>query len=192
MSCETSNFFQKLTSNQFGQIGLGTLLFTLNHLMPKTRKLLKINMNRYRRVSIVDSAILDSTDFISVYQKFCNIFPTLPFIVSSQLKSKSPYVVKGEEFQIAVIGSSLTQYNTRQTHIEHFLRDLDLSVDPTKSSSIISDTQKFSYLPNLVKGDLILIARSLQWKPSQEPFEKIEQLYCMQGITQIFLRYYLC
>ena len=190
MSCETSNFFQKLTRDQFAQIGLGTLFVTLNHLIPKTIKLLKINMDRYRMVPIVDSVVPNTPDMVPVYQTLCDIFPTFPFIISGQLKSQPSSVVMGEEFQIAGIGSSIAQYNSQQTHIGYFLKYLDLSVDLLKPASMSNDAQKFSYLPKLVKGDLILIAKNLQWQPSQKPFEMIEHHYCMQGLTQIFLRYY--
>ena len=180
------NLIHQLTHNQFGRITIGSLLVTLTTQLSASFKLLQINIDRYRMVPIVSTAIPNNMDLAAVYQSACDIFPTFPLIVSTQLKSQSNYAKIGHYLQIAEIGSMVPQYNPKQAHVVHFLRSIDLKVDTVRSSANASSTKEFDYLPKLVRGDLILIAKGSKRLPTQQFHEIIEHLYCMEGLLQIF------
>ncbi|MBF0276148.1 MAG: hypothetical protein HQM13_00095 [SAR324 cluster bacterium] len=186
------NLIYKLTKNKFAEMPLGSLLANLTTMVSASFKLLQINVDRYRMVPIVSTAIPNNQDLSAVYQAACDIFPTFPLMVATQLKSQSNYAQIGHNLQIAAIASTAAHYenNTRKPHIVHFQRSIDLSVDIVNSSSNSSSTKDFSHFPKLVRGDLILIAKGAKWPASQHFHEIIEHLYCMDGLLLIFIRYY--
>ncbi|MBF0278413.1 MAG: hypothetical protein HQM13_11500 [SAR324 cluster bacterium] len=183
-------FLHKLTHNQFGEVTIGNLLVALNHLVPQSFELLKINVERYRRVSSVNGSIPKTRDPSVVYQILCDIFPTFPLVVAGQLGSQSKFSEMGQQFQLAGIGSLVAQYDSQHKRISHFIEKLDLGIDISDPASGNSSSKDFSYLPKLVRGDLILLSRSSHWQPSEDLHDRIETFYSIQGGTQLLLRYY--
>lgn len=188
MSEKPGVLLNQLTNNQFSRIGLGAILNRLTQVVPASWKLLNINVDRYKRLPSVTATIPTNTHTDGLYQAISETFPTFPLIVSSQLKSQVAYLDIGQQLQISCIGSLVAQHQKKHAHIEQFLKNSDPRVEIGKS--LPKGTNETPYLPRLIYGDLMLIAKGLHWKPSQQRHEMIEHLYCMNGLSQIFLRYY--
>ncbi|MBF0280596.1 MAG: hypothetical protein HQM13_22570 [SAR324 cluster bacterium] len=188
MSDKPGALLQKLTQNQFSRITIGSLLDMLTKEVPAAWKLLNINVDRYKQVPSVVSALPETRDLNAVYQGINEIFPTFPFVASSQLKSQPSYFAAGQQILIAALGSTVAQYIIQKPKLSLFLKNIDLSVDIGKSSA--KGAKDSGYLPKLIHGDLILIAKGLQLKPSQHRYELVESYYSLRGLMQFFLRYY--
>ncbi len=188
MSGKGSALLLKLTNHQFGQIAVGPMMQILTKIVGPTWKLLQINIDRYLQVPSVASSMPGDKYSVPGWQAASEIFPTFPLVAATQLKSQSNYVDIGQQLLLGVIGSVVTQYQKQQTHTTLFLKDINLNIDLGKEQSA-RDEEK-NYLPRLVLGDLMLITARLNLKTSTQRDEIIEHYYCMQGISQLFLRYY--
>ncbi|MBF0286367.1 MAG: hypothetical protein HQM14_01000 [SAR324 cluster bacterium] len=160
----------------------------LTKMVGPTWKLLQINIDRYLQVPIVASAMPGDKYSVAGWQRISEIFPTFALVAAAQLKSQSNYVDIGQQLLIGAIGSVATQYPKQQIHTELFLKNVNPEIDLTQEQSGSADEK--TYLPRLVLGDLLLITARLNLKTSTDRNEIIEHYYCMQGISQLFLRYY--
>ncbi len=188
MSDKPGALLQKITKHQFSQITIGSLLEALAKEIPAAWKLLNTNVGRYKQVPSVVSGLPETRDLGAIYQRINEILPTFPFVASSQLKSQPDYIAVGQQLLIAGLGSNIAQYADQKSHLSLFLRNIDLTIEISKSAE--KGAKDAEYLPKLIYRDLILIAKGLQLKPSQRRHELVESYYCVQGLTQLFLRYY--
>lgn len=178
----------QLTSNQFSRITIGSMLDILTKVAPVSWKLLNGNVDRYQASLTVVPRLPKNAGVDKLYQLLSEIFPTFPFVISSQLKTQPTHLEIGQQLQICEIGSTVIQYHENLPHIQQFLQHADASVEIAKP--VPKDSEEKPYLPRLVYRDLIFIAKGLNWKPSPKRHEMIEHLYCINGVSQVFLRYY--
>ena len=185
---QPATLIQQLTRNQFSRISIGAMLVTLRKVLPVSSTLININVNRYKANLTVAPRLPQNAGLDKMYQWLFEAFPTFPFVISSQLKSQPTHLAIGQQLQICQIGSTAIQYHEKMPHIEQFLKQVDASVEITQQ--VAKGAEEPPYLPRLVYRDLILIAKGLHLQPTAKRPEMIENLYCINGVLQIFLRYY--
>lgn len=180
----------RLNNNKFAQQKISSIMMNLNLLVPQTSKLMLINLDRYGQVSDVSNAIGHSKDFKHSFRVIGEMFPTFPFMVASQLKSQPNFLEIGQQLQISAIGSVVNSYSEQKKHLTSFINKLDPKIEIFNSHTPGERNNDVGYLPKLVHGDLHLIIKGLQFKPSAQRNEIIEHYYTFLGIGYLFLRYY--
>ena len=174
-----------LVRNQNHSLPIGRLLCEVFDVLPGTRKLFNINLERYKSSPIISQA-LEGRQLNEQIQIIQNCFPTFFFVFCSQLKSQSEFVTFANDLQICGLVNILNHLDFRPA----LLSEVAVSLEEEIQIYTRDDRNKATTNSALmINRDLFLIGRSIMWNGKSVP-EQLESYYSMKGIADFFMRYY--
>ncbi|MFH2131832.1 MAG: hypothetical protein ABIK68_15775 [bacterium] len=193
MTPEISSFQQQMNSNRMAAFYTGQVVNGLNADMTQAfSDMLQSNLKRYVSLPDIRKQIDSSEDFTVQLRAVMDFFPSFFLVIANDLNSLPGVYQSARRLMMAGIFFITHRTVTHQAHIQLFVDSLQLNPEMNFSGGSDDDPDpELQTLPEVVYQDFLSIAKNqLRFQATKSSPELIENLFCLAGLSQIFLKYF--